>query len=183
MNLSKTAFVLAALAGSLVIGGSALADGPAKEAEPAGLRVGTFDSRAVAVAFIRSAMLEQDLKQMMKEHEEAKAAGDEEKVKKLEAQGQARQEQAHRQGFGTAPVDEILQRIKDKLPAIAKKSSVDVIVSKWVVTYSTPGARFVDVTDLIIEPFDPDERTKRIIRELRAKPPVPPDEIEKHHDH
>ena len=111
------------------------------------------------------------------------APPDVEKVKKLEAQGQARQEQAHRQGFGTAPVDEILQRIKDKLPAIAKKSSVDVIVSKWVVTYSTPGARFVDVTDLIIEPFDPDERTKRIIRELRAKPPVPPDEIDKHHDH
>jgi hypothetical protein len=183
MNLLKTAFILAALAGSLVIGGAALADGPTGGGEAAGLRVGTFDSRAVAVAFVRSEMFEQDLRRMIEEHKQAKAAGDQEKVKKLEAQGQARQEQAHRRGFGTAPVDEILARIKDKLPSIAKRASVDVIISKWALTYSTPGTRFVDVTDLIIEPFEPDERTKRIIRELCAKPPIPLEEIEKHHDH
>ena len=183
MNLLKTTLTLAALAGSLAIGGAALADGPAREAEKAVLRVGTFDSRAVAVAFIGSGMFDQELKQMMEEHKKAKAAGDEEKVKKLEAQGKAGQERAHRQGFGTAPVDDILQRIKDKLPGIAEKSSVDLIISKWAVTYSAPSARFVDVTDLIIEPFEPDEKTKRVIRELCGKPPVPLEEIEKHHDH
>ena len=41
----------------------------------------------------------------------------------------------------------------------------------------------MDVTDLIIEPFEPDEKTKRVIRELCDKPPVPLEEIEKHHDH
>jgi hypothetical protein len=183
MNLLKTALILAALAGSLVIGRAARGDGPTGESEAAGLRVGTFDSRAVAVAFAGSEMFVQDLRRLMKEHKQAKAAGNQEKVKQLEAQGRARQEQAHRQGFGTAPVDEILGRIKDKLPTIAKKASVDVIVSKWSLTYSTPGARFVDVTDLIIEPFEPDEKTKRIIRELCAKPPLPREEIEKHHDH
>ena len=183
MNLCKTTFVLVALVGSLATDGVALADGPAREAEKAKLRVGTFDSRAVAMAFIRSGMFEQELQQRMEEHKKAKAAGDDQKVKKLEAQGKAGQERVHRQGFGTAPVDNILQRIKDKLPGIAKKASVDVIVSKWAVTYSTPGARFVDVTDLIVEPFGPDEKTKRAIRELCGKPPVPLEEIEKHHDH
>ena len=183
MNLLKTTLMAAALVGSLATYTAALADGPGREAEKAELRVGTFDSRAVAVAFIRSGMFEQEFKQMMEEHKKAKAAGDDETVKKLEAQGKAGQERAHRQGFGTAPVDEILQRIKDKLPGIAKKSSVDVIVSKWAVTYSTPGARFVDVTDLIVEPFEPDEKTKRVIRELCDTPPVPLEEIEKHHDH
>ena len=48
---------------------------------------------------------------------------------------------------------------------------------------SVPGAKFLDVTDLIIEPFGPDENTKRVIRELRDKPPVPLEKIEKHHDH
>ena len=118
----------------------------------------------------------------MAAHKKAKAAGDEEKAKKLEVQGQAGQKRVHRQGFGTAPVDDILQRIKDKLPAIAKKSSVDVIVSKWAVTYSAPNAQFVDVTDQIIEPFKPSEKTKRAIRELLDKPPVPLEEIERHHD-
>ena len=183
MKLLKTTLMAAALVGSLVTGGAALADGPTGEAEKAELRVGTFDSRAVAVAFIRSGMFNRQLKQMMEEHKKAKAAGDEEKAKKLEAQGKAGQRRAHRQGFGTAPVDDILQRIEDRLPGIAKKSSVDIIVSKWAVTYSIPGARFVDVTDLIIEPFEPDEKTRSVIRDLCEKPPVPLEEIEKHHDH
>ncbi len=77
----------------------------------------------------------------------------------------------------------MLGHIRDQLPDIARRAGVDVIVSKWAITYSAPGAKFVDVTDLIIEPFEPSERTRRIIRELRERPPRPLEEIEKHHDH
>ncbi len=58
-----------------------------------------------------------------------------------------------------------------------------MIVSKWAVTYSAPGAQFVDVTDQMIEPFKPTDKTKLAIRELLDTPPVPLEEIEKHHDH
>ena len=43
----------------------------------------------------------------------------------------ARRKQSHRQGFSTAPVDEILEHIKDDLPKIAKKAGVGSIISKW----------------------------------------------------
>ena len=35
------------------------------------------------------------------------------------------------QGFSTAPVTNILEQIKDKLPAINNKAGVSVLLSKW----------------------------------------------------
>ena len=181
MSLPKTTLALAALTGALLTGVAAPADRPSERAKQAGLRVGTYDSRAVTVAFAASKIFDRQLQHLMQERQKAKAAGDEEKIKQLESKGEGRQKQFHRQGFGTAPVDDILENIKDELPGIAKQA--DVIVSKWAITYSTPGTEFVDVTDLIVAPFEPGERTKRYIRELRSRPPAPPEEIEKHHDH
>lgn len=183
MSLPKTTLALAALTGALLTGVATPADGPSERAKEAGLRVGTFDSRAVTVAFAASKIFDRQLQHLMQERQKAKAAGDEEKIKQLESEGESRQKQFHRQGFGTAPVDDILENIKDELPGIAKRAGVDVIVSKWAITYSTPGTEFVDVTDLIVAPFEPSERTKRNIRQLRSQPPAPPEEIEKHHDH
>ena len=63
--------------------------------------------------------------------------------------------------------------IKDQLPGIAKKAGVDVIVSKWSITYNTSDAEFVDVTGLIIEPFQPDEKKRtKILTQIR-QPPIP----------
>ncbi len=184
MKTLKTTLVLAALAGGLATGAAILAGAPADKAQKAELRVGTFDSRAVTVAFAASEIFDRQFKQKMEEHKKAKTAGDEQKVKKLEAEGQALQQQFHRQGFGTAPVDDLIEHIKDKLPGIAKRAGVDVIVSKWAITYRAADAQLVDVTDLIVEPFKPSERTKGIIREMRDKPPIPLKELEKHqHDH
>jgi hypothetical protein len=184
MTLWKRTLVLATIAAGLTTGAAILAGAPAQKAQRVAVRVGTFDSRAVTAAFAASEIFDRQLRQLKEEHQKAKAAGDEEKVKKLEMQGKDQQEQFHRQGFGTAPVDDILVHIKGELPAIAKRAGVDVIVSKWAITYSAADAQLVDVTDLIVEPFKPNERTKRIIRELRDKPPFPAEEIEKHqHDH
>ena len=184
MNLWKSALVLGALAVALTAGAALLPGAPAEKAEKAKLRVGTFDSRALPMAFAASEIFDRQIQRLKEEHKKAKAAGDEEKVKKLEAEGKAQQERFHRQGFGTVPVDDILEHIKGELPGMAKRAGVDVIVSKWAITYSAGDAQFVDVTDLIVEPFKPNERTKRFIREIRDKPPLSPEEIEKHqHDH
>ncbi|MCP3918874.1 MAG: hypothetical protein GY711_25285 [bacterium] len=147
--------------------------------------VGTFDSRAIAVAHVQSPgfrdyLIAQkaDVERIL---ERAKAAGDEELVAQLEALGPAMQKRLHEQGFGTAPVADILARIEDELPGIAAKAGVDVIVSKWTLTYRSPGAKFVDVTGLIAAEFDPDERTLKMIQSTMETDPVPLDEIE--HDH
>jgi hypothetical protein len=144
--------------------------------------VGTFDSRAVAVAYIHSDAFtdylvaqKADVAQVI---ERAKMAGDKELVAGLDALGPAMQKRLHEQGFGTAPVDDIIARIEDKLPGIAKEAGVDVIVSKWTLTYRSPAAKFVDVTGLIAAEFDPDERTLKLIESIVETEPIPLDEID-----
>lgn len=175
MRRVMAGFVLAAVIGVVACGGRAWAEPPKEGPKP--LRVGTYDSRAVAVAFAPSEVHETYLKALMKEHAEAKAAGDEEKVKRLEAEGQAGQDLMHQQGFGTAPVDNILKHMEDQLPAIAREAGVDVIVSKWQITWQAPGVETVDVTDLMVKPFKPTERTLKTIAELRRHAPIPNEKL------
>jgi hypothetical protein len=174
------------LAGAAVLGlgvwacSAGLATAAEKTAEPAGLRVGVYDSRALAVAYVRTPEFSQNVSKLIKERDEAKAAGDMDKVKAIEAQGKAGQARRHEQGFSGAPVDDILETIKDKLPQVAEASGVDMIVSKWQIAYQTPGAKFVDVTDAIVKLFNPDDKALRIIEDLKGKPLIPVEEVRRH---
>ncbi len=143
--------------------------------------VGTFDSRAILFAHVGSDEFKDYLSAQKADVgraiERAKAAGDHELVANLDALGPAMQKRIHQQGFGTAPVDDIIARIEDKLPGIAEKAGVDVIVSKWALAYRSPAAKFVDVTDLLAAEFDPDEATLKGIREIVEIEPVPLDQL------
>jgi len=151
-----------------------------EKATPSNVRVGTFDSRALALAYYRSEGFRRQMREMKAEYEKAKAAGDEKRVKELEAEGPAHQELAHKQGFSTWPVNDLVERIKAKIPEIAGQAEVDVIVSKWDVVYQRSGVTFVDVTDLMVKPFDPGEPTLALIRQLQTHAPVPLEELTNH---
>ena len=138
---------------------------------PAQLRVGVYDSRAVAVAYVRSGAIEPWLKDLQKQRDDAKAKGDEKRVKEIEAQGKNTQMLRHLQGFSNAPIDDIMLTIKDKLPTIAQQAGVDLIVSRT--DYLNPNLQTIDVTDGIVALFKPDEKTIRIITELRKHDPAP----------
>lgn len=172
MKTVKTGLALVLVIGSCVIYSMVQAENPESKTTKTRLRVGTFDSRAIAIAYVRTDDFNQALKKMMEEHKKAKAEGDEKKVKELEAKGEAQQQLLHTQGFSTASVGEYLERVKDKIPAIAKEVSVDVIVSKWDMVYQSPDADFVDVTDQLVKLFKPDEKTLKIGEELRKHPPI-----------
>jgi len=176
MTFAVITTVLAGLAVHTTVG----AQQPEHKTSGAKLRVGTFDSRAVAIAHVRSEAFDRHLKAIRAEYEKAKAAGDEKRVKELEAQGPAGQELVHKQSFGTWPVDNILDKIKGKISKIAKQADVDVIVSKWDVVYQRPGVQFVDVTDLMVQPFDPNESTLKVIQEVLKRAPVPHEELKNH---
>lgn len=155
------------------------AQGVAEASENPTAVVGTFDSRAIAVAYVQSGAFREylvaqktDVDQAL---ERAMAAGDESLVAQLSALGPAMQKRLHEQGFGTAPVDDILARIEDRLPAIAEEAGVDLIVSKWTLNYRNPEVRFVDVTDLIAAEFEPSERTLKMIRSTVESEPIPID--------
>ena len=171
--------VLAAVLVGLLALGARTANGTGAEAPR--VVVGTFDSRAVAVAYVRSEAFAEELRGLHAELAAARAAGDEARVAELEVLGPRLQERAHRQGFGMAPVDDLLAGVADELPRLASEAGVDVIVSKWALAYRSEGARFVDVTDRMAELFEPDEATRATIRELLRTPPVPAERLATEH--
>src|SRR5262245_7213221 len=94
-------------------------------------RIGVYDSRCIAVAFAGSPMHERQLRELRAQHNQAKEAGDLDKVARLEAEGKARQHKAHQQAFSTAPVDDLLLHVTNKVTEIQKSAGLVAIISKW----------------------------------------------------
>lgn len=150
----------------------ATADAAVAFPEDKQVRVGVFDSRAIAVAYYRSSDFNTIMKKLHAEHKKAKASGDTKLAQECETRGKAMNDLAHQQGFGTGSVDTILKKVKEHLPAIAKATNVQVIVSRWNLTYQEKETEFVDVTDQLVKLFNPDETTLKMINDLRKKAPI-----------
>ncbi|MHB9028549.1 MAG: hypothetical protein ACYC9O_07265 [Candidatus Latescibacterota bacterium] len=155
-----TRALIAFLAGILLFSGSVAAAEP-----PARIRIGTFDSRFVALAYYRSDGMKTIREFRTKLEEEllkAREANDEKKVKALEAQGPALQNLLHQQVFGNLSIPNVMRTIADRLPEIAKKNGVTLIVSKWDIPYSA-GIEPVDLTIQMVGLFPIDDETKKMI--------------------
>jgi len=140
---------------------------------PKKFRAGTFDSRAIAIAYARSDLFAPYMKSLKAKYEKAKAEKDEKVIKECEAEGPAQQQILHQQGFSIASVADILEKVKDDLPKIAQEAGVDIIVSKWEVVHKNPSIEIVDVTFQLAKLFKPDEKTLKLLEELPNQPPVP----------
>ena len=138
-------------------------------------RIGTFDSRAIAVAYARSDMGAQFIASLVAERDRAKAAGDEQKVREVEARAKAHQARLHGQGFSTASVALLLEKIKPELASVAKDAKVSLIVSKWEVIYADPSIEYVDVTMRLVQKFTTDPSVIKVIEELLKHDPIPSD--------
>lgn len=149
--------------------------------EPRAVVVGTFDSRAIAIAYVGSPAFSAKMTELHAELDAARAAGDDARVAELEALGPAMQAELHARGFSTASVDAYLDGVRERIPAVAAAAGVDVIVCKWDVVHAADDAEFVDVTEALVMLFDPDERTLRSTREIVEQEPIPLDELR--HDH
>jgi len=171
-----SAIVLCALGTlAVLLTASALrAEEPATVPVKARERIGVYDSRAIAVAYAGSAAHEKTMSALMAEHAKAKAAGDTKRLDELENEGAARQRTMHKQGFSMAPVDNILEQIKDKLPAIAETSGVTVLVSKWDkdTLAKHPSAEQVDVTMALVDAFNPGPRQRKGASEIQKHAPI-----------
>jgi hypothetical protein len=163
------------LCGAVLLGCMSMA-GP--QSTPKKLRVGTYDNRAVAVAYASSRY--DPVKEKMAEHERAKAAGDTEQMKALELWGESHQRALHRQGFSAVPVDDLLAKVEARLPEAAAKAGVDVIVYRC--NYASSQVEVVDVTDQLVALFEPSSKTLSTISELRKQAPIDLDEVERAKD-
>src|ERR1035437_7556696 len=171
--VSQRRFIVSSAVALCVMAGAA-AFAPSKENT---LRIGVYDSRAVAGAYGNSAEFPKSLDAGTTAYKKAKAAKDDKRVKEIDAQMKAGQRRAHEQGFSTGSVANIMAKIKDSLPGVAKKAGVDVIVSKWEVNYQSPGVKVVDVTDDLVALFHVSEKGLEWIKGIKAQAPVPLEQI------
>jgi hypothetical protein len=144
-------------------------------------RIGVYDSRAIAVVSIGGKAFRERLQHMQADYEKAKAEGDQKRMDALKAEGAAGQKRLHMQGFSTAPVDDILENIKDRLPEIERKAGVQKLVSKWdkktLAKYKS--AELVDVTLLLVDAFQPNESQRKIAVEIQKHEPISLEQAEK----
>jgi hypothetical protein len=144
-------------------------------------RIGVYDSRAIAIAWAGTEIFKSELSDLRRRHAEAEESGDTELASKLESQGRKSQEQLHRQGFSTAPVDGILARFQEPIAAAMEEAGVDLIVSKWdeetLARYAS--AEQVDITMELVLAMEPDERQLGFVRRMGDKPPIPLEKLDK----
>ena len=139
------------------------------------IRIGVFNTRAVALAYGRSKMFSVD--KMISEAKEAKARGDEKKSQKLEAQLKMLQDKVHWQVFYDGNIDDILTYVRPHYADIAKNAGACAITEQAV--YNSKDVELVDVTELMAEQFSPDEKTLKIMKDLMKKPPLSFEEMKK----
>ncbi len=134
------------------------------------VRIGIYDSRAIAVAYVRSDQSARNLQALLVQRAEAEKAGDKKRVKELNARGDSLQIRHLWQGFSMAPVDDILDTVRDSLPGVAQQANVAAIAS--VADYHDASVELVDVTDDLVRLFNPDARTLKVVTELRKHKPM-----------
>jgi hypothetical protein len=141
------------------------------------LRIGTFDSRAVVLAYGNSALGRERLTGLRADLEKAKADGDSKRAEQLEAEGRHLQDLMHLQVFSNGSASNVLERITEALPAIAREAGVDLIVSQWELAYVTDAVQRVDVTARLVEHLQPSEQAMKWIADLGNRPPIPMEKL------
>jgi hypothetical protein len=153
-----------------VAGLLSLRAGGSPEQQKQRLRVGVYDSRAVAIAAVRGGVAADKVRQLHQQLAEAEAAGDEKLAAQIKKRGEALQTVRHLQAFSNAPVDDILIDLKDRLPALAADAQVDLIVAR--VDFAAEGVEVVDLTDRLVAEFKPDRQTTQILASMHGKKPL-----------
>jgi hypothetical protein len=147
-------------------------------------KIGVYDSRAIAIASVGGKAFRDRLQKMRADFEKAKSQGDQKRMDALKAAGVEVKKRLHMQGFSTAPVDDLLETVRDRLPEVRKKTGVDKLVSKWdkktLEQYKT--AKQIDVTAELVDLFGPTEAQKKMLIEIQKRPPIPLEQAEKMRD-
>jgi hypothetical protein len=148
-----------------------LARGTAAGAE----RTGTYDSRVVAFAAFWDDAHQAGLQSRIREAREAKDRGDTSLHQSLAKELSSHQDELHMQVFSTAPIDQVLARLQDRLPALMREAGVSRLVSQWdePALAGVAAADRVDVTDLLVREFHVPAARQKHLEQLRNVKPLP----------
>jgi hypothetical protein len=132
------------------------------------VRIGIYDSRAIALAW--SASRFNDVGEKMKQLEEAKKTGDKKKIDELEAWGASHQRMLHFQGFGRVPVSDLLEPVREGMGNLVREKGLAAITMHCDAV--AEGATTVDVTEDLVRLYEPPARTLQWIAQLKDHEPV-----------
>jgi hypothetical protein len=132
------------------------------------VRIGTYDSRAIAIAYAPSRF--NPTREKKAAYEKAKTAGDREKMKDLESWGEQFQRQLHFQGFGRVPVDDLLAPVKDQMAKLARDRQLAAICMSC--DFVGGDVEIVDITDDLVKLYDPSEKTLEHVQGIRKVKPA-----------
>lgn len=141
-------------------------------------KVGTFNSRAVALAFYNSELWAGVLKAKHAERASAKQTGNSERALALEKWGGEQQDLAHKQVFGSAPITNILEFLSPGFPKIAKAAGVPLVAGD--VYYAESSVDRVDVTNHILDWLQASKKTRAMVKSVLEKSPAAADAPHKH---
>jgi hypothetical protein len=169
----------------LILGAFALVDARSEGGDdPKGtkIRIGIYDNRAVTIGYVESRFHRDVMAEKKAAYQKAKAAGDQAKVKELDAWGGQYQRQLHFQGFGRAPVDDLLEPVKEKVAKLARDKQLAAITMNC--DFTSEQVELVDVTEDLVKLYDPSdlEETLQTAREIRKPKPVNLAELADHKD-
>jgi hypothetical protein len=144
------------------------------ESEP--LKLGTYDSRIVTLAYSRSEHFTKVTNEM-KGSEAIMLSND--TAKKIEAIYKifTKQYIMHQQVFSSGSSANILDLVKDKLPQVAKDAGVFAIVSKWELTFVDPNVEVIDLTMPVSKLFNPSGDFDQMVPQMQAQAPIPLEEF------
>lgn len=169
-------------AGILVL--TAVSFGSAQELPDQTVRIGTFDSRAVALAYYRSPDgIERMIQEWDQRWGDAEAAGDSVRMEELKLFKPSFQHLMHQQVFSTGSICNVLREVENDLPGIAAAAGVSGIVSRWELPYSASELPQIDVTPQIVALFDVDENVASQVAQMKDVEPVPLEQLLYQPDH
>jgi hypothetical protein len=140
------------------------------------LKLGTYDSRIVTLAYSRSEHFSKVMNEM-KESEAIMQSND--TAKKIETIYKifTKQYIMHQQVFSSGSSAFILDLVKDKLPQVAKDAGVFAIVSKWELTFVDPNVEVIDLTMPVSKLFNPSGDFDQMVPQMQAQAPIPLEEF------
>lgn len=140
------------------------------------LKIGTYDSRLVVLAYTKSDLFKKKMQEMSKESDALLQSKDTVKMKEGAFKMISFSYLLERSVFTSASATSTINLVKDEFPGLAKKAGVGMIVSKWDLNYSNPEIEIVDLTQQIVALFDKAGGDTKTAAEIGQQAPVSEEE-------
>lgn len=146
--------------------------------KPGKIKIGIYDSRAVIFAYSRSRMFRDYMKNFSLRSDSAEKANDTVKIRELSIHAMSFQHLLHQQIFCTGTVMAVVGKVADKLPGLAKKNGVLIIMSKFEIPYKDEEVELIDLTSQVVTLFNPMENIDKMLAEISKAEPVALDDLD-----